>query len=299
MTIEPYNFQNIYVITTYRCNWNCEFCLFRYNKEKEVSTDEMIQRLEYSIKDSERRVYIKITGGEPFLKIGLLKAIFELSEKYHDKVYKIGIGTNGSIPLPTFFNNTSIRTHIFLSRHCIKDILPTPLELGWAINSNLIDFRINCNLISGSVDSVSKIEEYIDKKHSSTGVDHFCFRELSKIELDTNSMYPHYVHDYIDYYNKHVIFLSDIEQQLIDNKRFRYSRATGNYYDINHWYWYTHGNKKISVKFRSINEIRLIDYNRDINPNKVDEYVIHPDGTLTGCWDKDLKIIMKGEQHHA
>ena len=299
MKIEPYSFQNIYVICTYKCNWKCEFCLFRYNEEKEAAIDEMMHRIEYSIRDSKRKVYIKITGGEPFLKIGLLKAIFKLSEKYHDKVYKIGIGTNGSMPLPTFFNNTSIRTHIFLSRHHIKDILPTPLELGYAVDNELIDFRANCNLISGLVDNVSKIEEYISEKYSSTGIDHFCFRELSAIGLDTNSMYPQYVHDYIDYYNKHVIFLSDIEQQLANDKRFRCSRTTGNYYDINRWYWYTYGNKKISVKFRSINEIKLIDYNKNIDPDKVDEYVVHPDGTLTGCWDKDLKIIMKGGQYYA
>ena len=48
---------------------------------------------------------------------------------------------------------------------------------------------------------------------------------------------------------------------------------------------------KISVKLRAINEQKLIEYNQQ---NKgIDEYVIHPDGTLTGCWDKDLKQIRR------
>jgi organic radical activating enzyme len=294
---EPYNFQNIYIITTYRCNWNCEFCLFRFNGEIEASLDEIISKIEYSIKDSKKKVYLKITGGEPFLKKKLLKRIFELSNFYRDKIYKIGIGTNGSIRLPEFFNDLNIRTNIFLSRHNIKDNLLYPNELGRNIDNSLIDFRINCNLINGSVDSLEKIEEYIIEKYTKYRITHFCFRELSKVNVDINSMYPKQIYDYINYYNKNVIFFTDIEKKINKNNKFSKSRITGNYYDLNHWYWYKNCSDKISVKFRMIDETKLIDFNKNRNPNDIDEYVIHPDGTLTGCWDKELKIIFKGDKN--
>lgn len=297
--LEPYSFQNIYLITTYRCNWSCDFCLFRYNIEKEAPISEILYRLEYSIKDSQRKVYIKITGGEPFLKTDLLEGIFELSEKYQDKIYKIGIGTNGSIPLPHFFNDVATRTHVFLSRHNWDEQLPTPKDLLGSIDNPLVDFRINCNLIRGGIDNLSKIKKYI-KNSLIMGIDHICFRELSKVEIDVNMMYPRQIYDYIAYYKEYVVYIKDIEHKIKNHPEFGYiTRRTGNYYDLNHWYWFTYMDQKVSIKFRSIDEVKLIEYNTKIKPTGIDEYVIHPDGTLTGCWDKESKVIMKGGSYHA
>lgn len=291
---EPYAFQNVYLITTYRCNWECQFCLFRFNKEVEAPIDEYIQKLEYAILDSPKKVYIKITGGEPFIKTALLKEIFKVANKYHDKVYKIGIGSNGSIQLPKFFNDVNIKTHIFLSRHNVKDKLPLPSDLAKNISNPMIDFRTNCNLIKGGVDSVEKIEQYVKDRYLSSGITHFCFRELSKVEINSNLIYPKQIHDYIEYYDNHLILVSDIETQIKTIPQFRRSRTTGNYYDINKWYWYEYNNNKVSIKFRTIDETKLISFNKDVDPDRVDEYVVHPDGTLTGCWDKELKLIVKG-----
>jgi organic radical activating enzyme len=291
--MEPYAFQNIYVITTYRCNWKCPFCLFRFNKEKEASTDEILSRIEGSILDSSKRVYIKITGGEPFLKPKILQGTFELAKEHEDKVYKVGIGTNGSFPLPSFFNDVGTRTHLFLSRHKMTDSLPTPDEMKMknGINNPLIDFRVNCNLIRGQIDGIRKIKEYIEKRHS-MGIGHFCFRELSRVQLDKNLIYASEIYRYVEYYYKHLVLASDMEDEMLPEDGFSLSRCTGNYYDINRWFWYSLGDSKISVKFRTIDEVRLIEYND--NHNGVDEYVVHPDGTLTGCWDKERKIIVNG-----
>ena len=124
-------------------------------------------------------------------------------------------------------------------------------------------------------------------------IDHFTFRELNNITLDKNSMYPKHVYAYKEYYNKHLIPISKIEEEIAKDPDFELSRVTGNYYDTNHWYWWRifGTSTKISVKLRAINEQKLIEYNQQ---NKgIDEYVIHPDGTLTGCWDKDLKQIRR------
>lgn len=290
-SIEPYAFQNIYLITTYRCNWKCSFCLFRFNKEKEAPVPEIIERLRYAIEDSKKRVYIKITGGEPFLCLDLLKAVINFSNDHKDRIYKIGIGSNGSIPVPEFFNKLKIRTHLFLSRHKIRDEFPIPSDLT-KFENDLIDFRLNCNLIKGGVDSVNRIEQYIQErvKH---GITHFCFRELSKVDVDVNLMYPKQIYKYIKYYESNLIPVDKIIEVLRENPRFTLSRMTGNYYDTNKWYWYTlPGRNPVSVKFRTIDETRLIEYNQ--NTDAVDEYVIHPDGTLTGCWDKEMKIIKRG-----
>lgn len=285
MDKEKYKFQNVYLITTYDCNWNCQFCLFKHNKEKECSINTIIERLEYSILDSKEKVYLKITGGEPFLRPELLKAVFELCEKYKEKIYKIGIGTNGSIQLPDFFNHITIRTHIFLSRHH-KNKLFTPGFLCKNVKNDFIDFRINCNLIKNGIDNSKSIIEYIDYMSEAYDINYFCFRELNKINTDKNKIYPSQIYGYMDYYKENVVYVNDIQKEIEKSSLFKKSKCTGNYYDNNIWYWYKNN---ISIKFRIIDEEKLIDYNT--NNSDVDEYVIHPDGTLTGCWDKDLKII--------
>ena len=301
MKLEPYEFQNIYVITTYRCNWNCGFCLFKFNKEEEAATSEIVDKLEYAIVSSKKRVYIKITGGEPFLKKSLLKAIFDLAAKYKEKVYKIGIGTNGSLILPEFFNDVVNKTHIFLSRHEIYDGLPTPKDLSINIlNNPLIKFRINCNMVKGGVDSIGSIRQYINVKFSSLGITDYCFRELNKVAIDKNNIYPTQIYDYILYYKQNHIDLTEIEKQAKIDLQLEKIKYNGNYYDKNYLYKFHYGaGIKLNIKFRSIDERRLIDYNTKVNPDEVDEFVLHPDGTLTGCWDKDLKLIFKGGDINA
>lgn len=289
MKFETYAFQNIYLITTYRCNWKCDFCLFRFNYEKETDICTYIERVEYAIKNSDRKVYIKITGGEPFVYPELLRAILGTLHKYKDKIYKIGIGSNGSIPIPEFFNKSTIKTHIFLSRHDIDKNLPSVKELSAKIDNPMIDFRVNCNLIKGKIDNVEMIKKTIEAR--SDEFTHFCFRELSAVDIDANSIYPKQIYEYIQYYKDHLVKLDEIEKEIYNSHHpdFVFTRNTGNAYDKNHWYWYK---KHFSVKFRAINEKELVAFN-ERTPG-IDEYVVHPDGTLTGCWDKDRKIIMKG-----
>ena len=288
---EEYAFQNIYVITTYKCNLSCKFCLFRFNKTEDTSIYNMIDKLEYSIKDSKRKVYIKITGGEPFLKSELLKEIYNVCEKYSDKVYKIGIGTNGTLPLMPFFDTVSTRTHIFLSRHGLNGYKAKKV-ISYGRANEKIDFRINCNLIKGRIDSPEKIIQFIETYSNRDGIDHFCFRQLNKVSIDDNYIYPRQIYNYLEYYSDNLVVAKKMIKPLVNKYGFVQSRFTGNYYDDNYWYWYHLNGKKISVKFRIIDEKRLIKYNKHIS-KEIDEYVIHPDGLLTGCWDKDLKIIRR------
>jgi hypothetical protein len=256
--------------------------LFKHNVEKEAQVSEIIDRLKLAIQNSDRRVYIKITGGEPFLKLDLLEAIIDCCNNHKERIYKIGIGSNGSIPVPEFFNKLKIKTHIFLSRHSFSGTSPKELT---RFNNPLIDFRLNCNLIRGGVDDTEKIKKHI-AHYFKQGITHFCFRELNSISIDNASMYPKYIYDYIDYYKKNHLSIKEIVKSL--SPEFVMSRKTGNFYDYNEWYWYG----DISVKFRNIDERKLINYNKKMSG--VDEYVIHPDGTLTGCWDKNIKLIKGG-----
>jgi organic radical activating enzyme len=287
MEKENYKFQNIYIITTFKCNYNCPFCLFKYNKIKDAKIKKIINRLQYAIQDSKKQVYVKITGGEPFLKIELLKEIFNLlhNPKYIKKIYKIGIGTNGSIQFPEFLNNTKIRTDIFISKH---DLLP--LEKNYKnINNKNIKIKLNCNLIKGGIASYKEIIKYIQLYVKQQDIASICFRELNKINLKKNKFYNSFIHKYDKYYNENVIYIDDILNIIDKDICFKKTKIVGNYYDTNIWYWYMHN---FSIKFRRIEEDKLIEYNQK-EKDIIDEYVIHPDGKLTGCWDINLKKIKR------
>jgi len=296
--MEPYSFQNIYLISTYRCNLNCEFCLFKYNVETEASIDKIRDQLEYAIQQSKKPVYLKITGGEPFIRPKLLWHSMKVCRAYKDKIYKIGIGTNGTLKFPHWFNEwDAIPTSIFLSRHSYLDNNPSLYDLQKdtteQMNPDIFKFRINCNLIKGQIDSLYKMKLHMMYHWGKSGIDHFTFRELNNISLDDNSMYSKEVYSYENYYKNNLIPVFAIEAAIKHDSDFELSRVTGNYYDTNRWYWWNvpGTNKKISVKFRIIDEQKLVQYNKE--NEGVDEYVIHPDGNLTGCWDKDMKVIRK------
>lgn len=287
--IQKYQFQNIYAILTYKCNMDCAFCLFRYSKERECNMSIFSDRLEYSIINSKKKVYVKITGGEPFLKPKLLKSLFNICHKHRNKIHAIGIGTNGTIKIPSFFDTVDIRTDIFLSRHTINNNTFIPKNLYSGINKN-IEFRLNCNLIKNGVDSVDKIKKYLDVMCKLYSIKYVCFRELNKVNVDYNLMYPRQIYDYQKYYNKNIVSINKIENEITKDRNFVKTKINGNSYDYNSWYWYKNNN--IGVKFRKIDEKALIRYNNSFSG--IDEYVIHPDGTLTGCWDKELKPLKKG-----
>lgn len=293
MKKQKYDARNVYIITTYKCNSKCGFCIFRKLKSKEDS-DKILGNLEKILNKTKERLSIKITGGEPFLKIGLLNKIVKLCNNHKNRNYikNIGIGTNGTIPLPNEFNKTSIKINIYLSRHNIgqeemeKEFHHKILsldDLSKNISNPLITFNYSCNLIKGGIDSINKIIDYINL--CDDRVNQIVFRELNHLGVDNKSTYEDYVYDYIKYYSKHIVPLSKILPQINKNPHFKPFMKEGNYYDENYIFIY----KKKLIKFRKIDEQKLVEYNK--KHKDVDEYTIHPDGYVSGCWNKDKKLM--------
>lgn len=291
--MKKYDAKNIYIITTYKCNCKCDFCIFHKLKSKE-DDDKILENLNKILNKTNEKVSIKITGGEPFIKTKLLENIIKLCNHHKNKEYikNIGIGTNGTIPLSKGLNETDIKTNIYISRHNInhkemeKEFHHEMLnikDLTKNIYNELITFNYSCNLIRGGIDSVDKILDYINSCDDKIGK--IVFRELNHLSIDNKSMYKDYVYDYIKYYPKHVVPISEILPKINKNPNFKPLFNEGNYYDENYMYIY----KGKLIKFRKIDEQKLVEYNK--KHKEVDEYTIHPDGYVSGCWDKDKKLM--------
>jgi len=233
----------------------------------------------------ETKFAVKLTGGEPFLKPSLLKKIIRVCGEYPN-IHYVGIGTNGSLPVRNWIKEAKNPLHIYLSRHWTKE-WGYPIEYFVKDNNYpLVEYRVNCNLIKGQVDSWDRMINHIEWIKSK-GITFICFRELNHLSLENDSMYPNYVSDYIKYYNTHLVPIKDLMKDAEKHGLVFHHHVT-NGYDTNYVYIYD----GIRVVFRVIDEQALLEFNK--STTEVDEYVLHPDGLLTGCWDRDTKVLEGG-----
>ena len=281
---------DLFVITGYKCNESCDFCLFRFNSRKHMSFTKYIDNLNHIFKvDRDNLFFVKITGGEPFLEEGLLKDLMFYLESKKSRISKIGIGTNGTILIPKYFNDLKNQINIYFSRHIAGQYFANEKsleEIKAGIDNPNIYYLFNCNLIKGGVDNIVKIIDYICWAREQ-GITYICFRELNSVNIKKNTMYSRHVRKYEKYYRNNVVKVKDIIAQLGHFADFEYQKTKQNHYEKNIIYKYKNQSQ---IKFRIVNEKQMISYNEQ-NPDIIDKYVIHPDGAITGCWDRLNKII--------
>jgi organic radical activating enzyme len=256
----------------------CDFCLFHKLKYNEIIEHEYIKKITKILKLEKKQVHLKITGGEPLLKVNLIIKILKLSNIY-ENIMEIGIGTNGTIIIPDTFNIVKHPLMIYFSRHTINNNIEIS-NICKNIHNPLIQIRLNCNLIKGYVDDEIGILKYLDwaKKQN---IEYVCFRELNSLDIDTTNMYPHYIYDYDKYYKKNIISI-EIRHTI---SKLIYNFSIVRPHDENHFYTYN----GMKISFRIVKEHKIREYN--LKNKDIDEYVIHPDGLITGCWDRELKIL--------
>ncbi len=285
-----YDTTPIFLINSFDCNLKCEFCLFKFNKGEDSLTGEKLVKLEQAIKlceENNRRIKVKITGGEPLLRdlSPYLKAI----DKNNKNVEFIGMGTNGTFQIPEYFNDVKTKTYIYFSWHAISEPYGLDDKLSFDIAKAFIDnpditYRASCNLIKGEVDSLLAIKYYLELLPEE--IEFVCFRELNSIDIEKNSIYEQYIYDYIEYRKEKLIPLLSILQGVNEDEDFTHVETRDYGFIRNAYYKY----KNTTVLFRILDEGKLIDV-ADSSPDQIDEIVIHPDGLVTGCWDRDRKVM--------
>lgn len=272
--------KNLFVILTFQCNQNCNFCLFRFNKIKECKENIIVSKVEKILSENTEIMFsVKLTGGEPFLKPSLLIKLIKKCGEFKN-IRDIGIGTNGTVTIVAEMEKTSHKTNIYFSRHGV--------DTEWGEIKNikfknpLIEKRLNCNLIKGGIDNLDKVLKYI-LWAKEQGIKFICFRELNNLHINNRNMYPQFIYDYFEYYKSNLVKITSIMSKI--DKYLSYDRTVSNGYDTN----YVYHDDEIKVLFRKIDESRLLSFNKK-NPG-IDEYVVHPDSLVTGCWDRDLKVL--------
>ena len=95
---------NIFEIeTTYKCNWNCEYCCVQTHTKRALSNEKILNNLK---KSSNNYIDLNggaltISGGEPSLTDPeLIKEIYNLSKEHN---FQLSLNTNGRIFYPKVY----------------------------------------------------------------------------------------------------------------------------------------------------------------------------------------------------
>lgn len=290
--------ERFYIVTSFKCPARCQFCLFvrTAGAVPDCSDETMADRVRAVLRAFPGVNFsISITGGEPLLVESRVRAILDAiqAETTPDRVRWIGFGTSG-IKIPVYLNEyPKFHFDVHLSRHHYeRDAqeavfglrnIRTAAEFRRSLDAH-VNIRLTCNLIRGGVDSVPEIRRYLEWA-AGTGITAVTFRELNKIAGDAR-MYPQqYIQDYVTYYGDRIVPLETLLRDVERDAAFAFVSQDVRPF-IYHERWAYRG---VDVTFRRVDEEQLVNYNASFND--IDEIVLHPDGLVTGCWDRSNKIL--------
>lgn len=272
---------NFFIVPSFKCNFDCGFCLLKENDCKECKITRFLARIDQVLFNNKGvKFKVKITGGEPFLFEDIGVIIKHLDS--FDNIEYIGIGTNGSI------ENISIpkikhRIIIYESRH--------KPDYRQIINYDNSEIRLSCTMSKGKVDNVYRIKDYIQRTIDQNNyVNFLCFRELNKIDFKLCTLYSDKIYDYIKYYKNNIVRIKDILKQMNKDNDFGFIKKCIN--PAIQRYYYQHMRTGKIIMFKKTDEKALKRYNKRLKiKGEIDEFVLHPDGLLTASWGRERKII--------
>lgn len=292
--------RNIFAVLTYRCNAKCSFCLYYKDPIQDCLEEDFLDTVKYAFEINNQPVKLKITGGEPLIRPKLLEGVINIANESQSDIRMIGIGTNGFKKLPSFLNNSKHKIYVYLSRHQIgqeaaKEFgfkkIPDPKDIITEVDPKKVELRLSCTIMKKTIYNDDVLSKYIGWAYEQ-GIKHLCLRELNHLTLDGSpANYDMYIQDYLKTYKEDLVNLDTIENWLskINGvKKIEGHQSSRSYIKNIHYQF----NNDLVIQLRRIDEEGLLNFNKN-NPDIIDEYVIHPDGLLTGCWDRSQKIIKR------
>lgn len=288
---------NLYIDITAKCNGKCRFCINNVNFTREdINDDEYIKNLRTSL-ESIRFLdpSVQIVGGEPTIRTKRLYAIIELIKEFN--VRKPILGTNGS-----GLCRTEVLDHIEpafqyinISRHHYDyDRLKQIMEFENPLDNTRLEhiaknhpagrkIRLNCCLLSDNIDSFSEISNYLSWAME-IGIKNVCFSTLSN--LPSGYIYQD---EFIAFSRQNNVDLNGIMQKITEDPRFGFVKFhTGSHCMYEVWN-FTEFGCSCNVVFATSNNhfAQLLDDSDDL----IEQLIFHTDGTLTGSWNRNRKVI--------
>ncbi len=294
---------NVQCRITRLCDSLCEFCIEHFDDCVLMeSTDEVLaERLGHVFQEfmlSDVFPSCTITGGEPVLLPKRLKAI--LNKLKEIGVHKYNLDTNGSriddelgaflaqnelpyLNISLHHWDPAINRAIFKNRNAIgmNQVSEILKRVGGGTYGKTPRVRLQCVLLEGYVDSISSIEEYIQRAIDA-GVDNIAFRGLSDLSHGQ--------------YNQNRVSMAKLLDNLATSANCDWRFICQNVAD---WYVYEDWLYKgvdVHLNFSNMDFLRQFEsLERQSGKQYGREFVVFEDAAFAGSWNRDFSLILPGQ----
>lgn len=269
---------HLHLKLTDACNAKCSFCV-EQNADRCENAKYFVTQVDEMLSEMEKAgiLYsVSVTGGEPLI----FEKFSELCKvlRKHDIKF-LTMNTNGKYLENHLEQIDGLFDFVDVSRHAISDkrnneifgaCMPSLSDLK-RIKDKLVKtkMRLQCVLCD-----VSTIEDVLNMIETYSFADDLSFRKLMKLSDKSGIKYD----DKEDLYNKILEYAFNhfelIEQTIQD------------YYVYEIWKY-----KDTLITFSYSNMKMLSEVEMVEDDSVCREFIIHPDGTITGSWDKNMKVI--------
>lgn len=269
---------HVHIKCTDRCDSNCSFCIERSERNNPQNTAALMSSTKKVLTELQEQGHLKtvsITGGEPTMFNNFYELV-ELISSYNPTL--LSVNTNGrylSSRLPKNFNGW-----VNISKHSIDDT--NVFNRDFLVTSSYVTsikrirpdtkVRFQCVLgVTCAMDTISNIIDYI--REYKNVVDDFSFRNLI-IENDETKMNS---------------LLFEFRDFLLENGEF-VEQVIQDYYVYETFKMF---GTQITLSWSNMKALK--DYNESHDSNFLEEIIVHPDGMISGSWNKKSLIIFKPE----
>lgn len=268
---------HVHIKCTDRCDASCKFCIEKSERNNPQNSVNMLSSTKTILEELNNQGYLKtvsITGGEPTIYPNI-EELINLISSY--KLILFSINTNGRFldKIPNSFNGW-----VDISKHAISD----SHVFGRSFNISSTDIlkfkkthpyakiRFQCVLGTNSnMRTVGNIIDYIQEFKNV--VDDFSFRNLiieNKEEIIDKTLFD---------FRKLLLSNGELVEQVIQDY---YVYETYKFFDT-------------CITLSWSNMLKLKEYNESHDSNFLEEIIVHPDGTVSGSWNKKSLIIYTPE----
>ena len=268
---------HVHIKCTDRCDANCAFCIEKSERNNPQNVENMMNSTKEVLLQLATQGHLKtvsITGGEPTVLGGIQKLV-NLIGSFNLKLFSINTNGRYLSRIPKDFSGW-----VDISKHAIDDtdifnrtynIDVSEIALFKKGHPNA-SIRFQCVLgVSDKMKSLGDVIEYIMRYRN--WVNDFSFRNLI-IEDDESKVNG---------------LLLDLRYLMFDHGEF-VEQVIQDYY-----VYETYKFLGTTITLSWSNMKKLKEYNESHNSNFLEEIIIHPDGMVTGSWNKKSLIIYKPE----
>ena len=272
---------HFHIKITDMCNAKCNFCV-EQNCQREENPEKALNNIDKMLNEMQKNkcLYsVSVTGGEPTIT-PFFKQLCDILSKYN--IGFLTMNTNGygldkySKEIDGLFDFVNISRHSSINSEndaIFKTKVYTIEELkNIKKKYKNTKFRIQC-VIGNKIKTIQDIFNFIQAYDFA---DDFSFRRLMQVNEE---FHLNYTVDNDEYFN--------ILNYAFNNWIFKEQTIQDYYvYEI-----YNYNHKDITFSYSDMKMVREVE--KEENDNIFREFICHPNGTISGSWKKDCKIILK------